>query len=227
MHGIAIPGGSEKNTTPAALPVREVLKVGSLIFLFPKVGGVEQKVPARLIGWRENEYLVCSLPELGGKPIDLEVGKALSLRYVLNGDVYALNGRVRGKTLKPEPFFLLDYPTQIERVPLRADHRVPVRLPAVISWLPAGGRAPVGLAFGFLRDLTTNGGQLELSVPETADPTGRTLTVSFGVGLEREVRTTALVRNFVRDGKSCRLGVSFNWADPADRVRMETFCRLQ
>lgn len=214
-------------SNPVGLPVREVLKVGSLIFLFPKVGGVEQKVPARLIGWREGEYLICTLPELGGKPMDLAVGEAVSLRYVLDGEVYALNGRVRGKVLEPEPLFLLDYPERIERVPLRADHRVPVRLPAVISWLPAGGRTPVGLAFGFLRDLTTDGGQLEVPVPETADPSGRTLTVTFGVGLEREVRTTALVRNFVRDGKSCRLGVSFNWADPADRARMETFCRLQ
>lgn len=212
---------------PAGVPghIRDLLRVGSMVFLFPKIGGVSQKVPTRLVGWKTGEYLILSQPMVAGRPFNPVPDSQLMLRYIFDGEVYGLASRARGTVSGITSFLLVDYPTAVATVPLRAEQRVPVRVPAVLSWLPAG-RAPEGLAFGFLRDLGSEGGMLELSLPEHADPTGRWLSVSFGVGQEREVHVRAEVRNVTRDGRTCRLGVRFHWSDPSDRERLEVFCRL-
>jgi len=119
----------------------------------------------------------------------------------------------------------LAFPTEIENVPLRSEPRVPVRLPAVVSWLPAR-RPPSGLAFGFIRDLTPQGGLLEMTLPEGGEPVGRSLHLTFVLGRTEEVRVNAVVQNHAVDGATHRMGVAFRWTDPDERDRVVTFCEL-
>jgi len=102
---------------------------------------------------------------------------------------------------------------------------VPVRLPTVVSWLPAR-RPPSGLGFAYLRDLAPDGGLLEMPLADDAAPVGRSLHLTFALGEGEEVRVNAVVKNHARDGATHRMGVSFHWTDPDERDRVVTFCGL-
>jgi hypothetical protein len=206
-------------------PVERILRVGSLVFLFTGTGASERKYPTRLLGWRPGRFLLVGLPQEEGHPAQIPEGAEVILRYVLDGEVYGLRARVLKVQFHPAPLLFLDFPKEIENVPLRSEPRVPVRLPAVISWLP-GRRPPSGLAFGYLRDLAADGGLIEMPLPEDAEPVGRSLHLTFPLGTEEEVRVNAVVRNHAVDGGTHRLGIAFHWTDPEERDRVLTFCRL-
>ncbi|MFQ5507895.1 MAG: flagellar brake protein [Leptospirillia bacterium] len=210
-------------TEPAAgIDPDRILKVGSQVFLFHTVGGKERKLPSQLLGWKAGGFLLVSLPRGESRfPVDAEV----VLRYVVEGEVFGLRSRVIRVQYQPSPMLFLAFPQEIENVPLRGEARVPVRLPTVIHWMPGSG-ASEATAFGVLRDLTTDGGLLELALPDGDDPVGRSLYLTFLVGEDDDVQVSAQVRNLVRDGDVCRLGVSFHWTSDADQRRVETFCRL-
>jgi Flagellar protein YcgR len=213
-------------TGPRPGPVPErILKVGALVFLFIGAGAAERKHPTRLVGYKEGRFLLVDLPSDGGRAVPLAEGERVVLRYVLDGEVFGLRTSVRRLQYQPDPLLFLDFPTEIENVPLRTAPRVPVRLPAVVSWLPAG-RPPSGLAFGFIRDLTPQGGLLEMTLPEGGKPVGRSLHLTFALGRTEEVRVNAVVQNHALDGATHRMGVAFRWTDPDERDRVVTFCEL-
>lgn len=206
-------------------PVERILRVGSLVFLFTGNDANERKFPTRLLGWRGGRFLLVGLPQDEGRPVRLPEGVEVVLRYVLEGEVYGLRTRVLKVQFHPAPLVFLEFPKEIENVPLRSEPRVPVRLPAVVSWLP-GRRPPSGLAFGYLRDLAADGGLIEMPLPDDAEPVGRSLHLTFSLGTEEEVRVNAVVRNHTVDDATHRLGIAFHWSDPDDRDRVLTFCRL-
>jgi hypothetical protein len=195
------------------------------VFLFVRQGDKELKFPTTLLGWREGRFLMAALPRTEGRPAPVAEGQEVILRYVLEGEVYGLRAGVLKVQYQPEPLLFLEFPKEIENVPLRVEPRVPVRLPAVVSWLP-GRKPPSGLAFGFLRDLTTDGGLLEMPLADDAEPLGRSLHVTFALGVDEEVRVNAVVKNDALDGPVHRMGIAFNWADPDERDRVATFCGL-
>jgi hypothetical protein len=202
-----------------------ILKVGALVFLFTGTGAAERKYPTRLIGYKEGRFLLVDMPIENGRPVPLAEGDKVVLRYVLDGEVFGLRTSVWRIQFQPEPLAFLTFPTEIENVPLRAEPRVPVRLPAVISWLPAR-KPPSGLAFGFIRDLTPQGGLLEMTLPEGGEPVGRSLHLTFAIGRSEEVRVNAVVQNHAVDGATHRMGIAFHWTDPDARDRVVTFCEL-
>jgi len=215
------PGGP--TVTPP--PVERILRVGGLVFLFTGHDTTERKYPTRLLGWRPGRFLLVGLPQEEGRPARLPEGSEVIVRYVLEGEVYGLRTRVLKVQFSPAPLAFLEFPKEIENVPLRSEPRVPVRLPAVVSWLP-GRRPPSGLAFGYLRDLAADGGLIEMPLADDAEPVGRSLHLTFSLGTEEEVRVNAVVRNHTVDDGTHRLGISFHWSDPEDRDRVLTFCRL-
>jgi len=218
MHGLG--AGPRTGTIP-----EHILKVGALVFLFTGAGAAERKYPTRLLGFKEGRFLLVDLPSDGSRTVPVAEGDRVVLRYVLDGEVFGLRASVRRIQFQPDPLLFLDFPTEIENVPLRSQPRVPVRLPAVVSWLP-GRRPPSGLAFGFLRDLTPQGGLLEMTLPEGGEPVGRSLHLTFVLGRSEEVRVNAVVQNHVQDGATHRMGVAFRWTDPDERDRVVTFCEL-
>lgn len=210
---------------PGVPPMGRILRVGSLVFLFVRQGERELKFPTRLLGWREGRFLLVALPRAEGRPAPVSDGQEVILRYVLDGEVFGLRAPVLKAQYHPEPLLFLGFPKEIENVPLRNEPRVPVRLPAVVSWLP-GRKPPSGLAFGFVRDLTADGGMLEMPLQDNAEPLGRSLHVTFALGVDEEVRVNAVVRNDAVDGPVHRMGIAFKWADPDERDRVATFCGL-
>jgi hypothetical protein len=206
-------------------PVERILRVGSLVFLFTGTGTSECKYPTRLLGWRPGRFLLVGMPQEEGRPARIPEGAEVILRYVLDGEVYGLRARAQKVQFHPAPLLFLEFPKEIENVPLRSEPRVPVRLPAVVSWLP-GRRPPSGLAFGYLRDLAADGGLIEMPLPEDAEPLDRSLHLTFSLGTEEEVRVNAVVRNHTVDGGTHRLGIAFHWTDLEERDRVLTFCRL-
>lgn len=217
--------GIARGVAGAPPPLGRILRVGSLVFLFTGTGGGERKFPTRLLGWREGRFLMVALPRADGRPVPVSDGDTVVLRYVLDGDVYGFRAEVLRVQYRPEPLLFLAFPAEIENVPLRSDPRVPVRLPAVVSWLP-GRRPPSGLAFGFVRDLTADGGLLEMPLGDGAEPLGRSLHLTFALGVDEEVRVNAVVRNDTLEGPVHRMGIAFNWTDPDERDRVATFCGL-
>jgi|GEM_PF-1232478 hypothetical protein len=226
MHGRGgIRLGATAGVDDAPPPVEDVLRVGTLVFLFTGQGPAERKYATHLLGWRAGRFLLVDLPHVDGRPVQLPEGAAAILRYVVDGEAYGLRTRVQRVQFRPAPLVFLEFPTEIENVPLRAEPRVPVRVPAVVSWLPAR-HPPSGLAFGYLRDLTPDGGLLEMPLPEAADPVGRSLHLTFTLGTDQEVRVGAVVQNRASDEGTHRMGVAFRWTDPDMRDRVVTFCRL-
>jgi hypothetical protein len=202
-----------------------ILKVGALVFLYTGSGAAERKHPTRLLGFKEGRFLLVDLPSDGTRTVPVAEGDRVVLRYVLDGEVFGLRTTVRRIQFQPDALLFLAFPTEIENVPLRRAPRVPVRLPAVVSWLP-GRRPPTGLAFGFIRDLTPEGGLLEMTLPEGGEPVGRSLHLTFALGRTEEVRVNAVVQNHQVDGATHRMGVAFRWTDPDERDRVVTFCEL-
>jgi len=217
--------GKEPSAAPDPITVERILKVGSQVFVYIGRGREERKVSAHLLGWQEGRFLLLSLPVEGGRTVPFPAGRDVILRYVLEGEVFGLRSRVLKVQFEPVPLLFLSFPSEIENVPLRSRPRVSVRLPTVASWLPGKGE-PKGVCFGFLRDVTPDGGLLQLELPKDAQPKGRSVHVTFLLGQDEEVATTAQVRNVSADGEAFQLGISFKWSNPEDRERVEVFCRL-
>jgi len=215
-------GESRPGTPP---PVERILQVGTRVFLFVTGERGEQKWPSRLLGWQGGRFLLLRLPRDGVRPLQLPEGSAVVVRYILDGEVYGLRTRVLKVQFQPTDLLFLAFPDEVENVPLRSRSRVAVRLPTVVSWLPGKG-APDGVTFGFLRDLTPDGGLLEVPLADGCQPQGCSLHVTFLLGQDDEVLTHARVRNVDRKGPTWRLGIAFVWREPKDQKRVEVFCRL-
>lgn len=206
--------------------LEQILKVDSRIFLFVPTRTGETKLPATLLGWRVGDFMLVNWPTSPeGYPVHLEPGQELVLRYLLDGDIYGMRTNVLRLLDQPAPLLFLKFPREIENVPLRSRPRVNVRLPTVANWLPGSG-PPEGVTFGYMRDVTPEGGLLELTLPEGSQPKGRSVHLSFLVGQNDEIEVNAQVKNITMDGVVYRLGVSFIWKDDGERERVEVFCRL-
>lgn len=214
-------------TPVTPLSLDRILKVGSTLYLYVKAGLMrhERKLGCELVGWQEGRFLLVTHPREGGSTAALPANEPVVLRYVLDGEVFGLRAQVMRVQFQPVPLVFLTFPTEIENVPLRSQPRVSVRLPAVVSWLPAN-RPPSGVHFGFLIDVTPDGALLDVALPEAAMLKGRSLHVTFALGMDDEIRVNASVRNVAQDGHGYRLGLIFNWTSPDDRERVRVFCRL-
>jgi len=199
--------------------------VGSQVYLYPHQGKNASRISSRVLGWQEGKFLLLAMPYEGRKPVSLEAGTQVVLRYVLSGEIYGLRTRVLRPQLQPVPLLFLAFPKEIENVPLRSQERVGVRLPSVMAWVP-GGQMPEGITNGFLVDVTPDGALLELRLPSAINPRGKSLQVSFLLGPDEVIKVNATVRNVSRNGDLCQLGVAFIWTDPADQDRVVTFCRM-
>lgn len=214
-------------TTASPLTVDRILKVGSTVYLYARSGvrGRERKLECELIGWAGGRFLLLTQPMEEGKTAQLPLNEPVTLRYVLEGEVFGLRTRVMRIQFQPVPLLFLSFPTEIENVPLRTEQRVAVRLPTVISWTPSA-HPPKGTHFGFLRDVTQDGGLLEVSLEQAKTLKGRSLHVTFALGLDNEVAVNAQVKNVAHSGERYRLGIVFNWNSPDDQERVRVFCRL-
>jgi len=212
--------------TAAPLSVDRILKVGSQIYLYAAgIRGRERKLSCRLVGWQEGRFLLLTHPQEGDTSAQLGLGERVVLRYVLGGEVFGLKTQIMRVQFQPTPLLFVSFPSEIENVPLRSETRVSVRLPAVVSWLPSN-IPPTGVTFGFLRDITPDGGLLNLTLPEAGELKGRSLHITFSLAMDDEVRVNAQVQNVVSQGESYKLGVVFNWSNPEDREKLRVFCRL-
>ena len=211
----------------APLTVDRILKVGSTVYLYAPSGilGKERKLECQLVGWQAGRFLLLSHPEENGQPVQLAVNTQVSLRYVLEGEVFGLRTRVMRVQFSPIPMLFLTFPSEFENMPLRSAQRVQVRLPTVISWMPSK-TPPNGVHFGFIRDLTPEGGLLEVTLEQAQNMKNRSLHVTFALGMDAEVAVNAKIKNISKTGDNYRMGIVFNWTDPDDQERVRVFCRL-
>lgn len=208
------------------LSVDRILKVGSKIFLYAAGSmGRERKLSCQLVGWQEGRFLLLTQPMEGASAAQLATGERVVLRYVLGGEVFGLRTQVVRLQFQPTPLLFVTFPSEIENVPLRATPRVNVRLPVVVSWLPAD-HPPSGVDVGVLRDVTPDGALLHVTLVQGEALKGRSLHVTFALAMDEEIRVNAQVHNQVRSGENHKLGIGFKWSNPEDQEKLRIFCKL-
>ncbi|RJG42309.1 PilZ domain-containing protein [Motilimonas pumila] len=101
--------------------------------------GIHDKMKLPLIGMLANEYLLLEYPEAakwGDKFEVLKEGYDVVVRVLIEGEegaVMAFKSTIMPTVSRPSKMLVLAYPQQVQKQPLRAEPRLPTRLPARVQ----------------------------------------------------------------------------------------------
>lgn len=140
--------------------------IGTRMLLeFPTSG---ERLSASLVGMDQGDYFILKVPLTIGIRHFLHPGNQITLRYVHRGRVHGFRSGVVEYLVKPFSLLFLAYPTNMETVELRRDHRVGCFFPATLSL----GK---GAFKGMLLDISASGCKVMVDIERT--PAARELLV--------------------------------------------------
>jgi c-di-GMP-binding flagellar brake protein YcgR len=127
--------------------------IGTKMLLeFPTSG---ERLAASLVGLEALDYFILKVPLTIGIRHFLHPGNQITLRYVHRGRVHGFRAGVIEYLVKPFSLLFLTYPTSMETVELRRDHRVECFFPAKLSLDQA-------VIKGMLLDISTSGCKVQV-----------------------------------------------------------------
>lgn len=219
-----MPAVTDNNRAPeksSAVPIPKILEIEKPV---PKLA-VGAKVYLRILGekdaadfevtvrgWVDEAYFIVDTPALRGNDVGCPKGGLLTVRYALEGTVYAFQSRFARSILAPSHLWCLEFPELMETRALRRNARIRTVIPIEIE----GAKER-----GFLIDISAGGALIEIQGEITATP-GSELKLGFRLpGSDTSSWVNVRAKNFVASEHA--IGVSFR---PEDLVDGSPMCAL-
>ena len=214
-----VPGGLKDKTEVKSEP-----EAGTILATRSRTHGVNIDIPVgtrlnmaflrqketytvELLGFSLYEYLIVRLPRLSALYNRLVPHETISMRYVLEGTVYAFITEVISSVTRPGFMLFCSYPSSLEQIELRRYQRLGCLLPALI-------RSAHGEYRCILQDLSHGGAKLIVETKRNDGlrqiEVGANLQLDFTLFIGKsEAPTPAVVRSINIEGTRVNLGIQF------------------
>ena len=170
-----------------------------------------------LLGYSLYEYMILRLPRLPALRNRLVPHETVSMRYVLDGTVYAFITEVVSSIVRPGFLLFCSYPTSLEQLELRRHQRLNCLLPAL-------ARTSHGEYRCILQDVSHGGAKLVIETKVSDNlrqiEAGSNLLLDFTLFMGKsEVPVPSIVRSVNIEGTKVHLGIQF--LDMPEHLRQE------
>lgn len=223
-QGGAVPNKAEGGNAQEQ-PVALLISIGTPMLVEP--AGMGDRFKTDFVGMVRGQYIIVRVPRIPGLNEFLYVEKAVTVRYLHEGQVYGFSSEVTWNLTAPFRLLFLKYPRNIETLNLRKAQRVDCFLPVDVGH--SGEGEQYSSTSGMMLNLSAGGCQLVIdgSRDDTTLPTysvDELVDVSFTmVGTDKSLRLKGKIKNISLHRNRMYLGLMFNDLSDEHRDAINTY----
>lgn len=204
------------------------INIGESIQLQDPVNKNSERIFVKLIGYRDGQSILVSMPRADGNLIRVNKGEMFVARLFSVQTVHAFNVTVLESKVTPYPYMHLSYPEKVESVVVRNAQRVNVEL--IVSVQNSDPDKSLDEALSAkLTDISTGGAKLSTLAPigQVGDNINISAKLLVG-GVEHYAQILATIRRaeIEKDKNNNDVqayGLEFNFVEETDRLVLHGF----
>ncbi len=152
-------------------------------------------------GWYHDDFFIVDAPMINAQEVELRTNEFVTVRFILDGVVYAFNTTLLRKVVAPTRLWLLSYPTIMETKTLRKHSRLQTLIPVSIDGFEEKA---------LIIDLSSGGALVDCANWQSL-PDLQEIKMSFNLPNGKEVLDLpAQVKNIIKNESIKQFGVSFS-----------------
>lgn len=80
-----------------------------------------------------SDNIVCAMPMIKGRPLIIQAGIKIYVKAIIDNSVYLFSSKILDKKISPLPVWVIEVPSNVERIQQRSFVRIDVALPSEVS----------------------------------------------------------------------------------------------